>query len=346
MAAGVLVCLRWGAAGAQPCPPRLVGPDPALSAEISGHLDVNTATTAPAAGCRPLTVQVRADADGILLWREGADTEPRRVHSPATAASLVTAWSASALSDLAWLDPTVAAAPLPPTATGTIAAITAVAAPPPAPGARPRLATAPPVAAPAPRARWALTGGAVGLVSDGGAWGVGAELAGRAAWGRWRVGPTLRVHVDRQAGAALTSGARALEAGLGLFGGARLLQAWLPLDLQLALRGAYRAVDPTEPVGALACQPAAPCAIGDPVPADPGVFHAFTGWAEASVATQVGLAGPLGLEVSVGAGVNPGFATVDAPVTADAPAERLVRQAPRLPRWRAFAVLALRWEGL
>lgn len=356
-AAGVLACLLTGTAWSQPCPPRLVGPDPAALDAVRRHLSADLMPTSTAtAACVPLVVEVRPEISGLhlaVVAAEGAPPGPSaRVQSPATAASLVAAWSASAVADLAWVDPdeprdaVIAPAPGAATATVALAAASAIPAPPgppdAAPGGAPRGLSAP---APRPTPQGALAVGPVGVVSEGGALGAGLEAAWRVPLAGWRLGPTLRLHADRQSGDATSASGRALEVGAG---GQLRRPLWagpVTVDAQATLRAAYRLVDPTELVGNLPCTLDAPCALGDPVPASTAPYHAFTGWAELGLGAALPLPAGLALSLEASFGLSPGFATVGDPDLTPSTPGAQVRLPPRLPRWRAGLQVNLQWEG-
>lgn len=417
MAAVGVVCLLSEVALAEPCPPRLVGPDLDLLAAVQRHLDeapVRTSTTTDPA-CVPMVVEVRAGAEGLSLAvvEGGRRQRARGIQSPATAADLVTAWSASAVSDLALGSLDLVVLPAVPetataAATGTVAlarvrAATSTAAPgeprtlappdaptgpapgtplaakasPPegaattatsagsaAPAEPPALALAPagppdpelepPGARPLDAARaapspadptgWAVTVGGVAAVSDGRALGGGVDVGARAERGDLHFAPSVRVLGDVQTGAGDEASGRALEVGLAAGAGYQLLRGPVPLGLSAAARAAWRWVDPTELVGKLACQPSEPCNLGDVFPEDSSPFHAFTAWLELAADTRVTLDDAVALELGLGFGVNPGFVTAGRPNLSGIDPGLLVRQPPRLPRWRAGLSAGLSWE--
>ncbi len=137
LAAAVLVwaCLAARTSGAQVCPAVVLkGPDAALIAEVRRHCrlnDVSTATTS-FSKCASAAVLVRPDSSGLRLKMLDSSGPPERlVSNPATAASLIAAWTAPSLVGLSWLDSGSA------TSTATLAVADAASDLPP--GSRPIL---------------------------------------------------------------------------------------------------------------------------------------------------------------------------------------------------------------
>lgn len=235
-------------------------------------------------------------------------------------------------------------------------------APPPGPRAAAKASSRGGAAAAAPPAE--LSAGASTLPqapAEGGPWAAGLAVAGAggglgagvaAGWelsaGRWRLAPTLRAHYDRQPDGDARAGAHGYELGLGASAGYELLGGAWSLQPRAGLFAAYRAVDPSQPVGLIACQPLAPCRVGDPVADDVGAYHAFAAWAELGARLVWWVSEHFGVGAGAAFALTPGFATVGgpgAPLTLSfGPAVR-VREQPVLPRWRASSQVSLHWRS-
>ena len=323
-------------ARAQRCPhAELVGPDPALLAEVRRHLvDQPSTSSSTTARCLRVVVDIRRKGDSVQLTTQRGLTNSQRrvVQSPRTAATLVASWTSEPLHDLSWAE-------------------LAAEAPPEAPKrATPQTTPADTVVETAPRrptelSRWWFAG--LGTAADGGVLGGGIDIAWETGSTNWRIGPTLRVQYDEPASEPDRAGARALETAFGAHGGF----VWAPGSVQLALRlgvlGAHRFIAPDAPVGPIFCSPLDPCELDEPAPPNASPYHAFTVWSEADVAIDVVLTDAIALGIRMGIAATPGFLEAGTPSVdpVRGPDDR-VRALPELPQWRTSLRIGVWWMQL
>lgn len=331
------VCVN---AQARPCPrATLVGEDRALVAQIESRLvDPTVTTSSTTETCERLVVDVRRVGTSVhLTTRDGK--RQRTVDSTATAATLLTSWTAPALEGLDWDFGEPAAAPK--VVEAEAAAVPVVDEPPP-PVAVPEIG----IAAPAPKDPTPLTfwiAGAAATTEASGLGGgavVGAELGGAVT-----IAPTARLLLDGQVTDDTNAGANNVDIGVGAHVGFPARFDTVRVQPRVGLIGSARRVSPTSAVGPLACSAQRPCNIGEIVPPPADAFTALSVWAEASVAIDflVDPTAAVGIVLSLAA--TPAHAKVGAPVVQDDPST-VVRDLPRLPRWRASLAFGLRFGGV
>ena len=314
---------------ATPCPkPQLIGPDRALITEILRHLPVaSTASATSSVVCTRLVVEVAPEKTSFrLIVRAGLPAPRQRtVRSPRTAASLLTSWTTPTWTDLAWADlmldqsTSIDQDPL-----------------------ESRL-TAVPTRRPRPGWWWVA---AVGVMGQSATLGGGAEAAWETGSETLRIGPMLRIQVDHQAGVAERAGAQTIESEVGVRGGASIALGQSRLALYLALTGAHRYVSPRSFVGPIPCAPIDPCELDEPTPENADAFHALTAWTELGLAVSFVVVDDVAVGVILGAGLNPGYITINAPQVPDSrgPGDR-IRDLPTLPQWRAVVRFGVQWRS-
>ena len=326
----VVSLLVFRPVGAQVCPrAELSGSDPTLVAEVRRHLlALPLTSTASTAGCRPVVIEIGRMGEGVqLTMRKGpAEVVRRVVKSPQTAASLVASWMSEPLSDLFWPE-----LPAPPKASSL-----------PFETSTPiQTGLAEPAAPPLGR----LWVAAMGVTADGGARGAGLDFAWETGNG-WRIGPTLRLHVDEIASEEERAGARAFEGAFGLHGGYAWSLGASTVGLRLGVLAAYRFIDPDGPVGPIFCAPIDPCGLGESAPPDASSYHVLTAWPEADLAWSVGLSEHLGIGARFSFAATPGFFEVNPPPIGPPRGEDdRIRVLPVLPKWRALIRLGVWWPG-
>lgn len=363
-----------GSVWAEICPrATIIGSSPELVAEVrrlSKLSPMSTSTPTTSSACTPSVVQVEpAPGGGVrLVMTAGEQQSERVVGSAATAASLIAAWTAPALTDLSWLGGAPAPADAlvrPPVAgPGEVSGSTltsardSLAAPPPpaAPPAPPvedhaAPASAPPTSLPAPpvpvlegRApTWWV--GASGVVAQAATRGLELEVARSARLYAMMLSSSLRVSYEVQPNGDDASGSKSISVGLGAHLGRRLEFGRWAVVPGVAVLARWRHVVPSQWVGIIPCGPFEPCSVETPVPGPSPAYEAFTAWGEGSLAVEAPLPRGLGLRALLAFGGTPGYGRLGAPpVEASGPTVR-VRQAPILPRWGARAQVAFTWEG-